>query len=198
MDISKTESDDYDLTDDEWEESGKLRVRKRKSKTRRTGMENNQSNINNSEYFQKKSGDILVDTPGETASDICCSCSRTSSCKTTKCKCKAMGNSCGSSCSCLSTKCANRASISNESQEPTQSASIEETDLLVTQGAELIQGALVDRLDEINSDRGHRKPLSDIGNTQVCVSHHPLKRQDVFLIKNKEVLVYSLRLKTMN
>ncbi|KAG5034478.1 Kinesin-like protein KIN-4C [Glycine soja] len=166
MDISETESDDYDLTDDEWEESGKLRVRKRKSKTRRTGMENNQSNINNSEYFQKKSGDILVDTPGETASDICCSCSRTSSCKTTKCKCKAMGNSCGSSCSCLSTKCANRASISNESQEPTQSASIEETDLLVTQGAELIQGALVDRLDEINSDRGHRKPLSDIGNTQ--------------------------------
>ncbi|KAG5045439.1 hypothetical protein JHK82_014828 [Glycine max] len=165
MDISETESDD--LTDDGWEESGKLKVWKRKSKTRRSDIENNQSNINNLEDFKENSGDILVDTPGETASDICCSCSRTSLCKTAKCKCKAMGNSCGSSCGCLATKCVNRASISSESQEPTQSASIEETGLLVTQGAGLLQGALVDRLDETNSGRGHRKPLSDIGNTQV-------------------------------
>ncbi|TKY74442.1 Kinesin protein FRA1 [Spatholobus suberectus] len=180
MDISETESDDYDLTDDEWEESGKLRVRKRKSKTRSSGTENNQSNINNSEDFKENSGDRLLDASGETASsDICCSCSRTSSCKTTKCKCKTMGSSCGSSCGCLATKCANRASISNESQEPTQWGlvqssgnypSIEETDkdrLLVTQGAELLQGALVDRVAETNGDQRPRKPLSDIGNAQV-------------------------------
>ncbi|KAK7311684.1 hypothetical protein RJT34_09974 [Clitoria ternatea] len=156
MDTSETESDDYDAEtiDDEWENSGKLRVRKRKLKSRCSGVENNQSKNNISEDFKENLKDGLVDG---SASDICCSCSKASSCKTTKCKCKAMGNSCGSSCGCLATKCANRAS------------SIEETDndrLLVTQGAGLLQGAL-DRLAETNSDQGVRKPLSDIGNTQV-------------------------------
>ncbi|CAJ1974022.1 unnamed protein product [Sphenostylis stenocarpa] len=167
MDISETESDDYDFTDDDWEESGKLRVRKRKSKT---DMENNQSNINNSEDFKENSGDVL-DTPEESASDICCSCSKTSLCKTTKCICRTLGSSCGSSCCCGVTKCANKESISNEPlEEPTQSASIEETDedrLLVTQGAELLQGALVEMHPVTYSDQGHRKPFSDIGNIQI-------------------------------
>lgn len=184
MDVSETESDDYDEeeTDDEWKDSGMLRVRKRKSKSRHSDMENNQSNINSSEDYKDNSR------------DICCSCSKISSCKTTKCKCKAMGNSCGSSCGCLATKCANRASsISNESEEPLlqsglvrrtkNNSSIEETDenrLLATQGAELLQGALADRPAEANSEQGLRKPLSDIGNTQVRVSH-PLKSQNFFL-----------------
>ncbi|KAJ1424769.1 P-loop containing nucleoside triphosphate hydrolase [Sesbania bispinosa] len=181
MDVSEIESDDYKVnkTDDEWKESGKFRVRKRKSKSRRLGMENNQLNINSSEDSKENSGDRFVGASWETASDICCSCSKISSCKTTKCKCKAVGNSCGSSCGCLATKCANRASISNESQEPTQSglvqragdnSSIQEMDkdrLLATQGAELLQGALADRAAETNSDQEPRKPLSDIGNTQV-------------------------------
>lgn len=193
MDISETESDDCDWnpTDEEGEESGKLRVRKRKPKIRRSCKENNQSKFNNSEDFKENSRDRLVDAYRETTtSDICCSCSRTSSCKTTKCKCKAMGGSCRSSCGCLANKCGNRTSISNESQEPTKSGSVqrsgnnlstEETDedrLLVTQGAELLQGALVDRFAETNSDQGQRKPLSDIGNTQVCVNH-TLKLQDI-------------------
>ncbi|XP_052726740.1 kinesin-like protein KIN-4C [Vigna angularis] len=179
MDISETESDYYDFTDDDWEESGNLRVRKRKSKT---NIENNESNINNSEDLGENSRD-LFDTPWESASDICCPCSRTSSCKTTKCICKAMGSSCGSSCGCQVNKCANRASISNVSREgPAQSASIEETEkdrILVTQGAELLQGALVDRHPETNNDQGHRKPLSDIGNTQMksnAKNHNPKKK----------------------
>ncbi|XP_027354543.1 kinesin-like protein KIN-4C isoform X2 [Abrus precatorius] len=177
MDISETESDDHDLeetTDDEWEASGKLRVRKRKSRSRRSGTKNDQLNINNADDRKENSKDGHVDESGETASDVCCSCSKISSCKTTKCKCKATGSSCGSSCGCLATKCGNRAS-----EEPTQSgmvqrtgnnSSIEETDkhrLLATQGAELLQGALVDRLAETNSDQEPRKPLSDIGNTQL-------------------------------
>ena len=170
MDIYETESEYYDFTDDEWEESGKLGVRKRKSKT---NMENNESNINNSEDLGENSRDFF-DTAWESASDICCSCSRTSLCNTTKCACKAMGSSCGNSCGCQVNNCANRASISNESKEgPAQSASIEETDkdrLLVTQGAELLQGALVDRHPDTNNDHGERKPLSDIGNTQVRAS----------------------------
>ncbi|KAK7351230.1 hypothetical protein VNO77_10526 [Canavalia gladiata] len=205
MDISETESYDYDseTTDDEWQKSGKLRVRKRKSKSRRSDMEkNHQSNINTSEDFKENSRDRLVDASGQTASDICCSCNKTSSCKTTKCKCKVMGNSCGSSCGCLATKCANRASISNELQEPTQSilvhktgnnSSIEETDkhrLLATQGAELLQGALVDRLAETNSDQGPRKPLSDIGNTEVKSNaqngnqRKKLRKSTIILVSN--------------
>lgn len=180
MDISETESDDYDLeaTDDEWKESGKL-VRKRKSLTRRPSMEHNQSKTNNSKDLKDNLGDGFASAYGETASDICCSCSKISSCKTTKCKCKSRGNSCGSSCGCLATKCANRASLSNESQESMQSGlvqrtgnnpGIEEADkdrLLATQGAELLQGALSDRPAETNSDQAPRKPLSDIGNTQI-------------------------------
>ena len=182
MDISDTESDDYDdveATDDEWVESGKLRGRKRKSKSRRSSTEN----ISSSEDDKENSRDRLGGTSGETASDICCSCSKTSSCKTTKCKCKAMGSSCGSSCGCLATKCANRASISNESQEPTHSGLVE-TDkerLLATQGAELLRGALAD------IDQRPRKALSDIGNTVVRVSP-PLKCQVLNTqIKRKKV-----------
>ncbi|KAJ1416422.1 hypothetical protein SESBI_17380 [Sesbania bispinosa] len=133
-------------------------------------MENNLSNIS-SEDVKDNSTEGHGGASGEAASDVCCSCSRSSSCKTTKCKCRALGNSCGSSCGCRASKCANRALVSNESQEPTQSgndSSIEEADkdhLLATQGAELLQGALVERPAEAQSDHAPRKPLSDIGNT---------------------------------
>lgn len=111
----------------------------------------------------------------------CCSCSKFSSCKTKKCKCRAIGNNCGKSCGCLATKCANRDLVSPE--EPPHfdiangkknDSNIEETNkdrLLATQGAELLQSALVEKPVESNSDHQPRKPLSDIGNTLVCVSH---------------------------
>ncbi|OIW16560.1 hypothetical protein TanjilG_17733 [Lupinus angustifolius] len=176
MDISDAESEGYDVdaTDDEWVESGKLQVRKRKSKSGRLSMEDNHTNSSSEDVKDNSKG---LDCASEkTASDVCCSCSKSSSCKTTKCKCRALGGSCGSSCGCLATKCTNRASVSNESQEPTQygvegtgnDSRIEETDkdhILATQGAELLQGALIARPAETNNDRGPRKPLSDIGNT---------------------------------
>ncbi|XP_058786276.1 kinesin-like protein KIN-4C [Vicia villosa] len=158
MDISdETESDDCDMeeTDDEWKESGKLRAEKRKSKSRL------------SEDFKGNLSNRLGGAHGEGTSDICCSCSKISACKTIKCECKAMGNSCGSSCSCLATKCDNRESFLNELHEPMQSEA-----LLVTQGAELLQEALADRFAEANNDQGPRKPLSDIGNTQVKSNDH--------------------------
>ncbi|XP_019417763.1 PREDICTED: kinesin-like protein KIN-4C isoform X3 [Lupinus angustifolius] len=178
MDISDIDSDDYDddvdndieATDHDREKSGNLGVKKGKSRSRHPSNENNQLNINSSED---------VNDLGETAPEVCCNCTRTSSCKTTKCKCKATGSSCGNSCVCLETKCANRAiSTTNESQEPTQpglvertenNCSIEETDehLLATQGVELLQGALADMPPEIVPDQGPRKPLSDIGNALV-------------------------------
>ncbi|KAK7282893.1 hypothetical protein RIF29_12000 [Crotalaria pallida] len=207
MDISDKESDDcdddddvdYDMeaTDQEIEESGNLTVRKRKPRSRHSSTENIYSNINGSEDVKDNSRDGL----GETAFEVCCPCGRASSCKTTKCKCKAMGSSCGSSCRCLATKCANRAlSTANVSQEPTQSvliggtqndSSIEETNtdhLLATQGAELLQGALADMSAETNTDQGPRKPLSDIGNALVK-SNAPKGNQKKKLQKATVLLV---------
>lgn len=182
LSVSDTESDDYvaDATDDEWVASEKIHVRKRKSRSRHVSMENNQSNIS-SEDVKDNSTEGVGGASGETASDICCSCSKSSSCKTNKCKCRTLGGICGSSCGCLASKCANRASGSNESpvEGTGNDSSIQEADkdhLLAAQGAELLQGALVEGPAEVHSDHGPRKPLSDIGNTLVRVSHS-LKRE---------------------
>lgn len=189
MDISDTESDDHDndyvqATDDEWEESGKFHFRKRKSKSEHSGMENNQPNTSLEPVKDNNTTEEgLGGASGEkTASDVCCSCSKSSSCKTAKCKCKALGFGCGSSCGCRASKCANRAPISAESQEPTQSGSVEGTTgndssneeadkerILATHGAELLQGALVERPAEAQNGQVPRKALSDIGNTLVRV-----------------------------
>ncbi|KAL2317622.1 hypothetical protein Fmac_031498 [Flemingia macrophylla] len=171
LSVSDTESDDYvpDATDDDWVESEKTHVKKRKSRSRRVSMEENQSNMS-SEDVKDNSTEGHGGASAETASEICCSCSKASSCKTNKCKCRAMGGSCGSSCGCLSSKCANRASVFKESQvEGTgNDSSIEDANrdrLLAAQGAELLHGALVDGPADAHSEHGPRKPLSDIGNT---------------------------------
>ncbi|XP_008444923.1 kinesin-like protein KIN-4C [Cucumis melo] len=45
----------------------------------------------------------------------CCSCSKKSLCKTTKCKCRSAGRSCGTLCGCAVGKCSNR---SNRDEKP--------------------------------------------------------------------------------
>ncbi|KAK2430062.1 hypothetical protein P8452_43525 [Trifolium repens] len=176
MEISDAESDEYvvdvtDATDDEWVESAKLHGRKRKSK----GSEHPSIEKNISPDDVKDIPTEAQDGPSEkTASEVCCSCSKSSSCKTSKCMCKATGVGCGNSCGCRETKCANRVSISNEPQEGRQPVSAETTEndsdeadknsLLATQGAQLLQGALVEGPTEAKTN-GPRKALSDIGNT---------------------------------
>ncbi|KAK7301105.1 hypothetical protein RJT34_11965 [Clitoria ternatea] len=196
LSISDAESDDYvpeATDDDEWEASEKLHVRKRKSKRSHLSMESNQSN-SSSEDVKDDSIEEAGGASREAASDTCCSCSKSSFCKTNKCKCRVLGNTCGSSCGCLPSKCANRASVSNESQERTQSGfieGIEQADkdrILAAQGAELLQGALVERPAEAHSDHGPRKPLSDIGNTLVK-SNAPKANQRKKWRNSKIVLV---------
>lgn len=175
MEISDIESDDYevDATDDEWVESAKLHTRKRKSKGEHSSMEKCQLNAI-SENVKEGLPEGPDGASEETAEDVCCSCSKYSSCKTTKCKCRALGIGCGSSCGCRASKCANRASGSKMSQEGAENdSSIDEADkdrLLATQGAELLQGALVERPPKPPNDEGRRKALSDIGNTLVRVT----------------------------
>ena len=112
-----------------------------------------------------------------------CSCTKYSSCKTTKCECRADGGRCGTSCGCVATKCANRGSAStNESGESPEteifegsgsgsgSDEKEKSDALASHGAMLLQSALVEKPADTNDENGpRRKPLSDIGNTLVCL-----------------------------
>ncbi|KAG5122501.1 hypothetical protein JHK84_040841 [Glycine max] len=195
LSVSDTESDDYvaDATDDEWVASEKIHVRKRKSRSRHVSMENNQSNIS-SEDVKDNSTEGVGGASGETVSDICCSCSKSSSCKTNKCKCRTLGGICGSSCGCLASKCANRTSGSNESpvEGTGNDSSIQEADkdhLLAAQGAELLQGALIGGPAEAHSDHGPRKPLSDIGNTLAkSNAQKPNQRREWKNIKRKSTL----------
>lgn len=187
MDTAESDHSDseFEGTDDDWVESEKRRVRKRNSRTGgRTSVAPNQLDPNDSESLKSGgSGDGIVAETSNTASDVCCSCSRYSSCKTTKCKCLAAGGSCGMSCGCVPTKCTNRGSVLNkEMDESPESESVEgngsgsgseETEksrILASHGAMLLQSALVEKLaagtDDENAPK--RKPLSDIGNKLVC------------------------------
>lgn len=163
MEISDAESDEYgvDATDDEWVMSAKLHGRKRKSKGgEHSNLEKNHSNTSSDDA--KTISTEAPDGPSvKTASDVCCSCSKSSSCKTSKCACRAMGIGCGSSCGCRETKCANR---EGGTVNDPGSDEADKNRLLATQGAELLQGALVGPA-EANTDHGPRKALSDIGNT---------------------------------
>src|SRR4051794_6928174 len=46
---------------------------------------------------------------GKSVSQLCCSCSKKSLCKTSKCECRASMGSCGAGCGCAVSKCTNRA-----------------------------------------------------------------------------------------
>lgn len=57
---------------------------------------------------------------GKSASGACCSCSKKSLCKTTKCECRAAGGSCGTCCGCAALKCTNR-KVSSKADDSQQS-----------------------------------------------------------------------------
>ncbi|CAH8280392.1 unnamed protein product [Arabidopsis lyrata] len=116
--------------------------------------------------------------------ECCCTCSKSSSCKTMKCQCRATKGSCGPSCGCSSVKCSNRNADGKENNSISESEALEngensqESDekdkdqqqqVLASRGAMLLQNALADKPgEETNEDGGtrrRRKPLSDIGNT---------------------------------
>ncbi|KAH7291450.1 hypothetical protein KP509_29G017300 [Ceratopteris richardii] len=99
MDID--EIDDEDDEDDEIEDDGSDEDwcvgEKRLAKARSKKTKSQKSVIPDEPSVQGKT------------SELCCSCSKYSGCKTGKCACKAGGNYCGADCQCSSKKCANRA-----------------------------------------------------------------------------------------
>ncbi|MCI12265.1 chromosome-associated kinesin KIF4A, partial [Trifolium medium] len=81
---------------------------------------------------------------------LCCSCGKRSLCKTTKCKCRSAGGSCGPSCGCTRSKCTNRELDTlpeNESskQENSECSTNKDGSVIASEGAKLLQSALVEK-----------------------------------------------------
>ncbi|KAL1310185.1 hypothetical protein HN51_052844 [Arachis hypogaea] len=110
---------------------------------------------------------------------VCCTCSKRSLCKTTKCKCRSIGGSCGPSCGCKLFKCTNRES--NQIEEETEaiisesmecnmkmnnSAVFEHGNIIASECAKLLQSALIQKPASYRDNPGPiKKPLSDIQNS---------------------------------
>lgn len=182
MDTSESEKSDADVADDndidwvagdddiDWAAESLVTKRNSKSKNQSSGS----SSGNDQESLKKDSSVECVAV--KTTSEVCCSCSKYSSCKTNKCQCRSSGELCGASCGCVSAKCSNRdvdKSLQSEMAEGIADGSgsdktLEQNRLLASHGAMLLESALVEKPAETSEDGGsRRKPLSDIGNTTV-------------------------------
>lgn len=190
MDTSESDSSDsnaadddddewvVDEDDDDWVESGKRPRRRRAKIGRHSSSDTQEPEVN-------EVNDLKMENSGEktTSNDNtedCCSCSKASSCKTSRCECRGNGSLCGPSCGCLSIKCTNRESASAKELE--ESSEQEKSDALnygnneepgesnlASHGASLLQSAFGEKPVDSTDDAGvRRKPLSDIGNTLVC------------------------------
>ncbi|PRQ21211.1 putative plus-end-directed kinesin ATPase [Rosa chinensis] len=172
--------EDMDISDsdDEWIASGKPKTKKRKSKYGSSSEGFNAQSTNDSGGFKLDSaGEGIVSVVRKSESGVCCSCSKTSSCKTTKCQCRTTGGACGPSCGCVPAKCSNRESSLEVHGSPEEETAqgigndegtdeTEKNQHLASQGARLLQNALVERPSETTDDGGpRRKALSEIGNT---------------------------------
>ncbi|XP_038896818.1 kinesin-like protein KIN-4C [Benincasa hispida] len=190
-DMDTSESDHADHSSDgedanyDWERSMKRRLgRKKFSKDKDRSSMVVSAGINNIEFNLDSSGDGVLRGNESTATTIdCCTCSKFSSCKTTRCECRANGGACGLSCGCVPSKCSNRGSKSDRDASMRPDLIIrdvrnalkngetdEESRDLVSHGARLLQNALAERpSDAPTADDGgaKRKPLLDIGNTLV-------------------------------
>lgn len=198
-DMDTSDSDQSDLSDADWEETKqkagdyspearKRLTKKRKSKTdahltATSALEDaGKHEILNLENM----GEEEIHKNAMPTSALCCSCGRSSSCKTNKCECRVAGGMCGESCACVPTKCVNRDNgVIKKTEDSSQSEitenggknnfhdaacidDIEKNKALASHGAKLLQSALKEKpVEGIDDDIMQRKPLSDIGNTQV-------------------------------
>ncbi|CAN1825915.1 Kinesin-like protein KIN-4C [Linum perenne] len=177
MDTSISDHSDSETNDedDEWVRSTIKKTRKTSS---RTGGLHSRSPSGDGEDSRK------IQPAGQ-----CCSCSRKSSCKTTKCECLAAGGMCGASCGCSASKCSNRDPAAYAIANSDQSSPLSQIDAemggasgsdessknkineLASHGAMLLENAMFDkpaaaRQAEDDVSETQRKPLSDIGNTK--------------------------------
>ncbi|KAJ9166468.1 hypothetical protein P3X46_021219 [Hevea brasiliensis] len=115
---------------------------------------------------------------------VCCSCSKKSLCKTSKCECRAAASGCGTGCGCAASKCSNRGVLSIKVDDSLQQKVA--SDLVhVADTSETEKAIVTSQSAEVNNDCARiRKPLSEIGNTLVISS--PIK-PDQKMRENKTV-----------
>ncbi|CAN1340971.1 Kinesin-like protein KIN-4C [Linum perenne] len=178
MDTSISDHSDSETNDedDEWVRSTIKKTRKTSS---RTGGLHSRSPSDNTDSSSSGDGE---DSRKIQPAGQCCSCSRKSSCKTTKCECLAAGGMCGASCGCSASKCSNRDpaayAIANSEIDAemggasgSDESSKNKINELASHGAMLLENAMFDkpaaaRQAEDDVSETQRKPLSDIGNTK--------------------------------
>lgn len=193
-DVNQTDDDyelehsDVDADDDpEWF----LTKRRRRRAKKRNSKNNSHSGTASHSISISDSDGLNAMTSGEgdntvsqkNISPICCSCSKQSLCKTMKCKCRAAQGNCGPLCGCDLARCSNRESAYTQEDndlppsefiEPTRTAletdEAERSHILASHGAMLLHSALSEKPVSTNNEgAARRKPLSDIGNTLVCL-----------------------------
>ncbi|ESR47062.1 hypothetical protein CICLE_v10001077mg [Citrus x clementina] len=135
------------------------------------------TNLLETDTSESEFSGVVVAAMVKPASGVCCSCSKKSSCKTSKCECRVSGGSCGTSCGCAANKCTNRELGSVET---------EMTSSLTSEGAMLLQNSLIEKPLETKDDCCTRKqPLREIGNKLVCflisspTTPHPKKKMHI-------------------
>ncbi|KAL3634051.1 hypothetical protein CASFOL_021105 [Castilleja foliolosa] len=151
--------------DTEWEHTKDRKKRQNKKRNSRTD-----SHVETIDLEQP----IAIVKPIEAL--LCCSCSKSSACKTSRCECRAANGSCSLTCSCEATRCSNRGeiiakdlSIPESNEAAVAVGNVLETERnnnndLASHGAMLLQNALSDKPVSTNDGGTIRKPLSDIGN----------------------------------
>ncbi|CAA6667527.1 unnamed protein product [Spirodela intermedia] len=170
MDMDTSDSEDSDLgrpkkmqtEDKDWVESNKKRAKPRsgpKGTRRHSGRsspdeapEQLEDVIQSASTAGERAPAAQPEEPSPVSDIPCCSCSRSSSCKTQKCECRAHGSSCGLSCGCVASKCTNRGREGDvgvddvgsllEAEVAEREASVTDRGReLASQGAMLLQGA---------------------------------------------------------
>ncbi|KAK4434246.1 Kinesin-like protein KIN-4C [Sesamum alatum] len=164
MDTSDDDQPEHSSRSDD-EDSEWVRTRERKKRQARKRNSKTDNPV-------ETSVDLEHSHVATSTEQVCCSCSKSSLCKTSRCECRAASGNCTPSCSCEPTKCSNREDvIVKDSLQPETAGNMLETDEtersknLASQGAMLLQTALSEKPVNTNEGGGvTRKPLSDIGN----------------------------------
>ncbi|XP_023750470.1 kinesin-like protein KIN-4C [Lactuca sativa] len=174
-------SDDWLHSDDFQDEWGNRR--------KQTAKRNSKADFTDSEI--QKTSPTEEGSTGENPKvpfGECCTCSKSSSCKTMKCQCRAAEGMCSASCGCNPKKCSNRETAvvveQSDSRPPLPAppvavlvdgdVNLSDDQELANRAAMLLESALGDKPAEINNEveGSKRKPLSDIGN-KVAKSNAP-------------------------
>ncbi|KAH9314827.1 hypothetical protein KI387_023454 [Taxus chinensis] len=158
MDISEGDQSDEE-SDVDWAEDLEVRTAMKKSRVSmapkgvkpldRKSSDSLGSESQDSESLGNPHSDIACgenEIKSKSETEGCCSCGRSSGCKTNKCGCKAAGSFCGPRCGCKASRCANREILEMEA-EPTGDAADQ------TEVAKAVEALRIDKARRRNHDK---------------------------------------------